>query len=326
MWLWIVGIISLIVAVRVIYQRQSGVCPSKRLLDGKTAIVTGSSAGIGKETARDLARRGARVILACRNVAKAQRVADDIIGTTGNGQIYVKQLDTSDLNSVRRFAKDIIDNEKQLHILVNNAGIVAPDDKQLTSDGLELAMATNHFGHFLLTNMLLDLLKKSAPSRVVNVSSDGHYLCKNFVVEDLNYEKRPYPGSWASYGQTKLANILFTVELAERLKDTGVTTNALHPGCVNTEIFYKQGSKILGYLFGFLFILMAKDESLGAQTSIYLAVSEEVENTTGEYFVDCKITPTKLDLAKDRGMAKKLWEVSETLVNLSQEDLSYGKK
>ncbi|XP_066944071.1 retinol dehydrogenase 11-like [Macrobrachium rosenbergii] len=325
MWLWIVGIISFIVAVRTIYQRRSGVCPSKRLLDGKTAIVTGSSAGIGKETARDLARRGARVILACRNVAKAQRVADDIIGTTGNGQVYVKQLDTSDLSSVRRFAKDIIDTEKELHILVNNAGMAAPSDKKLTSDGLELTMATNHFGHFLLTNMLLGLLKKSAPSRVVNVSSDGHYFCRNLVTDDLNYEKRPYPGSLGSYGQTKLANVLFTVELAERMKDTGVTTNSLHPGCVDTEIFYKQGFKILGYMVGFLFKLMAKDEALGAQTSIHLAVSEEVENTSGEYFADCKISP-RSDLAKDRGLAKKLWEVSETLVNLSQEDLNHGGK
>ncbi|XP_064094237.1 retinol dehydrogenase 11-like isoform X2 [Macrobrachium nipponense] len=325
MWLWIVGIFSLIAAVRVIYQRRSGVCPSKRLLYGKTAIVTGSSAGIGKETAKDLARRGARVILACRNVAKAKRVADDIIGTTGNGQVYVKQLDTSDLNSVRRFAKDIIDNEKQLHILVNNAGMAAPTQKQLTSDGLELTMATNHFGHFLLTNMLLDLLKKSAPSRVVNVSSIAHSFSKNFVVDDLNYEKTPYPGSSASYGHSKLANVLFTVELAERMKDTGVTTNCLHPGFVNTEIFYKHGVKIKRFLIGFLFALMGKDETLGAQTSIHLAVSEEVEKISGEYFADCKISP-RSDLGKDRGLAKKLWEVSETLVNLSQEDLNYGRK
>ncbi|XP_068231300.1 retinol dehydrogenase 11-like isoform X2 [Palaemon carinicauda] len=221
MWLWITGIICFIVAVRVIYRRQSGVCTSKKSLDGKTAIVTGSSAGIGKETARDLARRGARVIVACRNVQRAQKVADDIFGTTGNGQVFVKQLDTSDLTSVRTFAKQIIDTEKELHILVNNAGIAAPSVKTLTSDGLEMTMATNHFGHFLLTNMLLDLLRKSAPSRVINVSSQGHKCCKNLVVDDLNYEKRPYPNILASYGQTKLANILFTVELAERMKGTG---------------------------------------------------------------------------------------------------------
>ncbi|XP_066944069.1 retinol dehydrogenase 11-like isoform X1 [Macrobrachium rosenbergii] len=325
MLLWIVGIISFIVAVRVIHHRRSGICPSKRLLYGKTAIVTGSSAGIGKETARDLARRGARVILACRNVAKAQRIADDIIGTTGNGQVYVKQLDTSDLSSVRRFAKDIIDNEKELHILVNNAGISAPKDKQLTSDGLELTMATNHFGHFLLTNMLLNLLKKSAPSRVVNVSSIAHSFCKHLVADDLNYENTPYPGHTVSYGQSKLANVLFTVELAERMKDTGVTTNCLHPGFVSTEIFYKEGVNIITYSVGLLFKLIGKDETLGAQTSIHLAVSEEVEKISGEYFADCKISP-RSDLAKDRGLAKKLWEVSETLVNLSQEDLNYGGK
>ncbi|XP_068231279.1 retinol dehydrogenase 11-like isoform X2 [Palaemon carinicauda] len=325
MWLWITGIICVIVAVRVIYRRQSGVCTSKKSLDGKTAIVTGSSAGIGKETARDLARQGARVILACRNVQKAQKVADDIIGTTGNGQVFVKQLDTSDLASVRKFAKEIIDTEKELHILVNNAGTLSASVKTLTSDGLELTMATNHFGHFLLTNMLLDLLKKSAPSRVVNVSSNGHYFCKNFVVDDLNYEKRPFPGSIASYGQTKLANILFTVELAERMKGTGVTTNSIHPGAVNTEIFLKTNYKITGLVVGFIFKLMAKDEALGAQTTIHLAVSDDVENISGEYFADCKIAK-RSEQAKDRGLAKKLWEVSEMAVSLTQEDLHYAGK
>ncbi|XP_068226646.1 retinol dehydrogenase 12-like [Palaemon carinicauda] len=325
MWLWITGIICFVVAVRVIYKRRSGVCTSKKLLDGKTAIVTGSSAGIGKETARDLARRGARVILACRNVQKAQKVADEIIGTTGNGQVYVKQLDTSDLASVRKFAKEIIDTEKELHILVNNAGILSPSVKTLTSDGLELTMATNHFGHFLLTNMLLDLLRKSAPSRVVNVSSDGHLLCKDVVIDDLNYEKRPYPSVFACYGQTKLANILFTVELAERMKGTGVTTNSLHPGCVNTDIFYKTEKGITRYMFGYLFQLMAKDEALGAQTTIHLAVSDDVENISGEYFADCKISK-RSDLAKDRGLAKKLWEMSEMAVSLTQEDLHYAGK
>ncbi|XP_068226644.1 retinol dehydrogenase 11-like [Palaemon carinicauda] len=325
MWLWITGIICFVVAVRVIYKRRSGVCTSKRLLEGKTAIVTGSSAGIGKETARDLARRGARVILACRNVQKAQKVADDIIGTTGNGQVFVKQLDTSDLASVRKFAKEIIDTEKELHILVNNAGIAAPTAKTLTADGLEMTMATNHFGHFLLTNMLLDLLKKSAPSRVVNISSDGHYFCSNLVVDDLNYEKRPYPNTFASYGQSKLANVLFTVELAERMKGTGVTTNSLHPGCVSTEITHKNGAKIVGYLVGFLFQLMAKDEALGAQTTIHLAVSEDVENISGEYFADCKIAK-RSEQAKDRGLAKKLWEMSEMAVSLTQEDHHYSGK
>ncbi|XP_068231303.1 retinol dehydrogenase 11-like [Palaemon carinicauda] len=324
MWLWITGIICFIVAVRVIYNRRSGVCTSKKLLDGKTAIVTGSSAGIGKETASDLARRGARVILACRNVQKAQKVADDITGTTGNGQIFVKQLDTSDLASVRKFAKEIIDTEKELHILVNNAGIVAPSVKTLTSDGLELTMATNHFGHFLLTNMLLDLLKKSAPSGVVNVSSDGHFFGKNLVVDDLNYEKRPYPSTFACFGQTKLPNVLFTVELAERMEGTGVTTNSLHSGAVNTEIFFKT-NKITDYMFGFLFKLMAKDEALGAQTTIHLAVSEDVENISGEYFADCKIAK-RSEQAKDRGLAKKLWEMSEMAVSLTQEDHHYAGK
>ncbi|KAK8745285.1 hypothetical protein OTU49_000112, partial [Cherax quadricarinatus] len=151
----VAAVVVLILTVKFIYRYQSGRCTSKTRLVGKTAIVTGASAGIGKETARDLAQRGARVILACRNVEKAERVAEDIKKTTGNTDVVVRQVDTSDLTSVRKFAEDILRTETALHILVNNAGMSGMKKRKLTADGLEVTMATNHFGHFLLTNMLL---------------------------------------------------------------------------------------------------------------------------------------------------------------------------
>lgn len=322
MWLWVAATtVGFVIVVKVVYTFRSGKCRSEVKLVGKTVIVTGASAGIGKETARDLAERGARVILACRNLEKAQKVADDIINTTGNGQVLVRELDTSDLKSVKKFAKEILATEKRLDILVNNAGMSGPTTKKVTSDGLELTLATNHFGHFLLTNLLLGLLKSSTPSRVINVSSAAHYFCKELNL-DVNFEKRPYAGSLFVYSQSKLANNLFTLELSEKLKGTGVTTNCLHPGVVNTEIILKENKKFLNYIFAFFFWSMGKDEKLGAQTTIHLAVSEEVADVSGMYYTDCKITNPS-NLASDTGLAKKLWELSEDLVGLSQEEKNY---
>ncbi|XP_069174335.1 retinol dehydrogenase 11 isoform X1 [Procambarus clarkii] len=320
---WAAGVALVVLAIRIIYRYQSGRCYSQRQLVGKTVVVTGASAGIGKEAARDLARRGARVILACRDTNKAQKVADDIMRTTGNRKVAVRKLDTSDLASVRKFARGILATETALHVLVNNAGIVGMTERKLTSDGLELTMATNHFGHFLLTNMLLGLLKDSAPSRVVNVSSVGHKFGSSLDPDDLNYEKKPFPMSMAVYGQTKLANILFTNELSNRLRGTSVTANSVHPGAVFTEIHLKEGgSSVYNLSLALLMMLMAKDEKLGAETLIHLAVSEEVDGVTGKYFVDCKESNTS-DLAKDQVLAKKLWSTSERLVKLKPEETHY---
>lgn len=321
---WVAGATAVVVlAIRLVYRYQSGRCSSHRKLVGKTVIVTGASAGIGKEAARDLARRGARVILACRNINKAQKVADDIMRTTGNRKVVVRKLDTSDLASVRRFARGILATETALHVLVNNAGIYGMSEKKLTADGLELTMATNHFGHFLLTNMLLGLLKASAPSRVVNVSSMLHRLYTSLDPDDLNYEKKPYPGANSAYSNSKLANVLFTRELSRKIRSTGVTSNSVHPGVVLTDIMFKEGAnKILGYICACIIWLLAKDAELGAQTLIYLAVSEDVNGISGKYFVDCQESNTS-DLAKDSGLAKKLWEVSEQLVKLRPEERHY---
>nr|XP_045594453.1 retinol dehydrogenase 11-like [Procambarus clarkii]XP_045594461.1 retinol dehydrogenase 11-like [Procambarus clarkii] len=314
---------AVVLGVRLHYRSQAGRCSSQRQLLGQTVVVTGASAGIGKEAARDLAQRGARVILACRNIEKAQKVADDIIKTTGNRKVEVRQLDTSDLSSVRKFAKSILATEKSLHVLMNNAGTLGMVEKRTTADGLELTMATNYFGHFLLTNMVLGLLKSSTPSRIINVSSSQHLACKSFNPDDLNYDVKAYPGFEASYDDSKLASVLFTVELSRKLRGSGVIANSVHPGIVSTEIMHKEGGPwFLRYIAAWPIWLMGKDAKLAAETLIHLAVSEEVDGISGKYFVDCKESETN-NLAKDPELAKKLWDVSEQLVKLKPEEKHY---
>ncbi|XP_052064363.1 retinol dehydrogenase 12-like isoform X1 [Mytilus californianus] len=280
-------------------------------LDGKHVIITGANAGIGKETAIDLANRGAKVTIACRDMKRAQDAADDIKQITGNQNIFVKQLNLASLKSVRSFAEDINKNENRLDVLINNAGIMrCPYWK--TDDGFEMQFGVNHLGHFLLTNLLLDKLKISAPSRVVTVSSLAHERGKiNF--DDLNQEKNYDPGS--AYSQSKLANVLFSSELAKKLQGTGVTTYSLHPGVINTEL-----SRHVTQSMGWRMLLsvirpLIKTPNEGAQTTIYCAVDESLSGETGKYYSDCaKKKPSKEALNDEN--AKRLWKLSEKMVDL----------
>ncbi|XP_045132941.1 retinol dehydrogenase 11-like isoform X3 [Portunus trituberculatus] len=319
----VVGVMVVVVVVHRCMMRR---CISTRSLAGMTAIVTGASAGIGKETAKDLAKRGARVILACRNRMKAQAVADYIISVTGNKNVVVYLLDTSDLSSVRSFAKDVLKTEGSIHILVNNAGIGGKEIQEMTRDGFELTMATNYYGHFLLTNLLLKRLKESAPSRVVNVSSLAHLFVWQLNLKDLNFKKRSY-SLLRAYSQSKLCNILFSLELAEKLHGSGVVVNSLHPGTINSE--FVRDEMVMSWwrkpflLFARIMLrLFGKDSELGAQTTIHLAVSEEVEGVTGKYFDECK-EATSSWLARDRGLAKALWEITEADVQLAPNEIFY---
>ena len=294
-----------------------GVCTSKARLDGKTAIVTGANTGIGKETAADFARRGARVIMACRNLDQAEAAMKEIVQKTGNKSVVVKHLDLASLKSVRAFAEDVKNNEARLDILINNAGVFNLPEFSKTEDGFETIMAVNHFGHFLLTNLLLDLLKQSAPSRVVVVSSVLHRGQPTGSAPELNFENMnseiSYNGFMA-YAQSKLANILFTRELARRLEGTGVTVNSLHPGKISTDI-RRHFSSWKKFTWNVLFRHFGKTVEEGAQTQIHLAVSEELEGVSGLYFSDCKQEePSKH--AQDDVAAKKLWDVSAKLVGL----------
>lgn len=291
-----------------------GVCTSTARMEGKTVLITGANTGIGKETAIDLARRGARVIMACRDMKKGEAALNDVAERTGSSKLVLKQLDLASLESVRAFAEDINKTEPELHVLINNAGVMVPSERQVTQDGFEIQMGVNHLGHFLLTNLLIDLLKSSKPSRIVVVSSSAHYLTtstESFKFDNINSEK--YYKKWDTYGQSKLANILFTRELSKRLKGTGVTANSLHPGAIKTELSRHLGPlETIGMRAMFVFF---KTPTEGAQTNIYLAVSEEVEGVSGLYFADCKVKKTS-KAAQDDEAAKKLWDISAKFVGL----------
>ncbi|XP_063238022.1 retinol dehydrogenase 14-like [Bacillus rossius redtenbacheri] len=307
---WLISA-AIALGLAVLYMKlTTGTCKSKRRLDGKTVIVTGANIGIGKETARDLAARGARVIMACRDMSRAKQARDDIVAATGNQEVVTRQLDLSSFCSVRRFVGEVLASESRLDVLINNAG-VGGVGRKITKNGLLLGMQTNHYGHFLLTVLLIDLLKKSAPSRIVTVSSILHRYY-SFDLDNLNAEK--FFGDTRIYSNSKLANILMSNELARRLEAAGVTSNSLHPGAVETAIFRHMPFhlKSATWLVMKLFFKTAVE---GAQTSIYLAVSEEVEGVTGKYFADCKEAKPS-SVATDAGLAKRLWEKSEEIVQL----------
>ncbi|KAG8013434.1 Retinol dehydrogenase 14 [Nibea albiflora] len=284
-------------------------------MNGKTVIVTGANSGIGKATAAGVVRLRGRVIMACRDVNAAEEAAREIREETGadSRQLVVKQLDLSSLTSVRTFCRDVIKEEPRLDVLVNNAGVYqCPYTK--TEDGFEMQFGVNHLGHFLLTHLLLDLLKQSAPSRIVMVSSKlykrGHI---NF--EDLSSEQS-YDKAFA-YSRSKLANLLFTCELARRLEGSRVTVNALTPGIVRTNLGRHVHVPTLAKpLFNLLSWSLFKSPEEGAQTSIYLACSPDVEGVQGKCFADCR-PQILLDKATDQEVASKLWDISEVMVGIT---------
>ncbi|XP_049694775.2 retinol dehydrogenase 11-like [Helicoverpa armigera] len=309
----IVNIIVLVLS-KVYFKLTTGICKSSKHLVGKVAIVTGGNKGIGYETCKDFAERGARVIIACRSERLGTAARDTIVSATGNDDVHFRQLDLSSLASVRAFAEGIIKNEKRLDILVNNAGVLEVEHEK-TEDGLSLAVQTNHFGPFLLTNLLLPLLKSSAPSRIVNVSSMAHSGGK-VELDNLNLEKETTEtfSKHQVYQNTKLFNILMTVELARRLEETGVTANSLHPGIVATDIIYNVKTAWM-LPFKLLTSVYSKTPWEGAQTTVHLAVSRELEGVSGKYYCDCHEASVS-SLAQDKDMARKLWDASEKFVGL----------
>jgi NAD(P)-dependent dehydrogenase (short-subunit alcohol dehydrogenase family) len=276
-------------------------------MTGKTVLITGATNGIGKEAARGLAKLGARVVIVGRNAQKCAETVAELQQSTGNQAVEALTADLSAMAEVRRLADEVKARYPRLEVLINNAG--AYFDKRLTSaDGYEMTFALNHLGYFYLTTLLLDLIKASAPARIINVSSDAHRFARLNLV---NPHKPPVYSGFRIYGESKLANVVFTYELARRLEGTGVTVNAMHPGFVRTG-FGRNNAGAISKIFSLLQRFALTPEQ-GADTIIYLASSPEVEGLSGKYFVKCKAVPTSR-ASYDQATWKALWTLSERLI------------
>ncbi len=281
-------------------------------MQGKVCLVTGSSSGIGKVTARELVRMGATVVMVCRNRAKGEAVQAEIKETSGNARVDLIVADLSELSEVRHAASEFKQNYTQLHVLVNNAGGIN-SERKVTPDGLEFTFATNYLAPFLLTQLLLDVLKASAPARIVNVSSVAHTRGKVDFADLQGTQRYSFT---KAYGQSKLALIYFTYELADQLKGTGVTVNALHPGVVASN--FNDGMKGLAHVIGaVIYTFVGINVEKGAQTTLYLATSPKVEGVSGKYFSDCKEASSSR-LSYDVTVRQRLWNVSQELIRQNE--------
>jgi len=278
-------------------------------IDGKQVLLTGASRGIGHATALALAEAGANLSLLVRNREAGEKVVEEIRALNPKVRADLIVADLSSQQEIRRAAAEYQQKHDRLDVLLNNAGAIY-SQRETTVDGYERTFATNHLAYFLLTVLLLDVLKKSAPSRVVNVASLAHGWDR-LDFDDLMFHKRAYHG-FRAYGRSKLANVLFTRELARRLEGSGVTANCLHPGAIASG-FGKNNQSFFGWVMRNLAGPFLAGEESGARTSIYLATSPEVEGKTGLYFANSRaVTPNRA--ARDDAAAARLWEVSERLV------------
>lgn len=278
-------------------------------MEAKVCIVTGANSGIGKATALGLARLGATVVMVCRDRERGETALKETSQRSGNNSVTLMVADLSSQHAIRQLAKEFTESHPNLHVLINNAGVFLTK-RTLTDDGIETTFAVNHLAPFLLTNLLLDTMKASAPSRIVTVSSDSHQG-EQINFEDIQGEK--HFSGFNAYGQSKLANILFTYELAKRLNGTKITANCLHPGAVRTNLGHQNGILFrAGYRLVSLFF---SSPEKGSQTVIYLASSPDVEGVSGKYFVKKKEKDSSAE-AQNEASARKLWQVSAQLTGL----------
>ncbi len=276
----------------------------------KICLVTGGNSGIGKSVALGLAKMGATVVVVSRNKEKGQTAVTDIIEKSGNKNVELIQADMSSQNSIHQLVNEFRARHEKLHLLINNAGVYLTKRSE-TEDGLESTFAVNHLGPFLLTSLLVDILKASAPSRIVNVTSDAHKGARiNF--EDLQGEKK-FSG-WQAYGQSKLAMILYTHGLSKKLEGTGVTVNSAHPGVVRTN-FAKNNGGLVMLGFRFLGMFFISPES-AAKRILYVATSPDLEGVTGKYFTKMHEVKSSQE-SYDDDSARRLWQISEQLTHLS---------
>ena len=275
-------------------------------MEGKVCLVTGATSGIGAVTAETLAGKGAAVAIVGRSPAKGAAIVEQIKGKTGNLRVAYLLADLSSFNEIRQLAKEFRTRYQRLDVLVNNAGGMFLK-RETTVDGIEMTFGLNHLAYFLLTNLLLDVLKANTPSRIVNVASMAHMGAR------IDFSNLQVHG-WEGYKRSKLANILFTYELARRLEGTGITVNTLHPGLVASN-FGMNNSGLFRMIKSALNLVSISNEQ-GAQTSIYLASAPEVEGVTGKYFIKCKPAPSS-EASHDRAAAARLWEISASTTGLA---------
>ncbi|TMI52185.1 SDR family oxidoreductase [Candidatus Bathyarchaeota archaeon] len=276
----------------------------------KVCLVTGGNSGIGKSVALGLAKMGATVVVVSRNKEKGETAVTDTVEKSGNKNLELIQADMSSQNSIRQLVNEFRARHEKLHLLINNAGVYLTKRSE-TEDGLESTFAVNHLGPFLLTSLLVDILKASAPSRIVNVTSDAHKGARvNF--DDLQGERK-FSG-WQAYGQSKLAMILYTRGLAKKLEGTGVTVNSAHPGVVRTN-FAKNNGGLVMLGFRFLGMFFISPES-AAKRILYVATSPDLEGVTGKYFTKMHEVKSSQE-SYDDDSARRLWQISEQLTHLS---------
>jgi retinol dehydrogenase-12 len=271
-------------------------------LQGRTFVITGASSGIGKTAAHAVAARGARVVMLNRSAEKSAPVVDEIKAATGNPAVEVAVVDLADLASVRDCARGLLARDLPIHCLVNNAGLAGL--RGVTRQGFEVGFGTNHLGHFLLTTLLLDRLKASAPTRVVTVSSEAHYRPKRWEWEPLQQSTKTTT-AFHEYGVSKLANVLFTRELARRTAGTGITTYALHPGVVATDVWRQ-----IPRPFSSIAKLFMRSSEDGAKTTLHCATAPELAGVSGRYY-DNERERKPSPLALDDELARELWDKSE---------------
>jgi len=289
---------------------QSENVSDKTTMKDKVVMVTGANSGIGKAASLALAKLGATLVMVTRNSERGESAKSEIIRESRNNSVDLLLADLSSLESVRQLVSDFQKKYSKLHVLINNAGLFN-QRRHVTMNGYENTFATNYLAPFLLTNLQLDLLKTSAPSRIINVSSVGHYN-GHINFDDLNLEKEY--GGWKAYGQSKLALVLFTHELAKKLQGTGVTVNAVHPGTVATNIWTRPLGPA-GFIMALPKLFMTSPEK-GAETIVYLASSTEAKNINGEYLEKLKVKKSS-DESYDEEIAQRLWDVSAKLTHLS---------
>ncbi|XP_076472863.1 retinol dehydrogenase 12-like [Babylonia areolata] len=300
-----------------LYIRWGVTCRSKNRLDGKTVLITGANTGLGKATATELAKRGARLIVGCRDRVKGEAVARSLRKKSGNQNVFAYRLDLASLQSIREFVDEFNQQEQKLHVLINNAAYMGP--KAATDDGFERSLGVNHLGHFYLTLLLMDKLRKCAPSRVINVCSSA-YVGGKLDFDDLALQKSY--DAYGAYLRSKLAQVVFNLECHRHFFSGCVWSFAVHPGACCTDLLRNFPGMYGNVLRGMARVLFKSAEE-GCQSIVYCAVADGLRDFSGKLFANCKVMKLN-DVARDKTVGHKLWNTSLTLTGLDKDFVMYG--